>query len=174
MAKRCAICQNAYDTRYICKACKVDPANDTWTETSGGTSGTGGQGREVAVAEYRDTDRPAVFDGAARPVQYTTAERFVALGIWFGHTDAEIARTTGLSRAHVGRIRTKFLGEEMKSLPDFSWMSDESKDIIRCISDGLDDATIVIETGADADHILRIRTLMEKAGRRIPYTEHAE
>lgn len=185
MARRgCSVCENAYGTRYICAKCRQgvityrdkDGTVKTWShpslakgwvETSGDNTG---QGTEVAVEAFRETDRPAVFDGTVKAVEFTDAERAVALGIWLGHTDAHIARTTGLSRTHVGRIRTKFLGEEMK--PNFSWMTEESQQIIVLIGQDLSDEEIAATVGVGEDHVIRIRALVEKASRRIPYAEY--
>lgn len=123
--KQCAICQNAYGTRFICKKCREPevveyrdkdgktqtwvgpPRAEGWSETSGNKGDGDEPAREVAVAEYRETDVPAVFSGVFRD-EFTPNERLVAGGIWLGKTDAQIARETGLTRGEVKRIRSMF------------------------------------------------------------------
>lgn len=134
--KRCAICSNAYGTRYICAKCRKgviaykdkdgstktwqDPGlAEAWVETSGekckevvpdlGLDKHGHRRGCDSLNAYRDTDQPAIFAG--KPHVFTLAERGVADGILHGETDAQIARKTGLSYRHVVRLRAWFMKE---------------------------------------------------------------
>lgn len=175
-SRQCAIHQDAYNSRYICKPCREDPANKDWVETSG--DNTGGQYRECAVETYRDTDMPAVFDGAKEAKDWTETERIVALGLLMGKSNVEIADIAGVSRERVRQIRDKFFdGKDVDvTKPDFSWMTEDSQKILALLSatKGLSDREIAERLDVDRSHVSRMRVFFEKVKRRIPYTETVE
>lgn len=95
MNPRCVVCGDAHGTRWMCRACRADPANSGWSE-----------GRELPRDIQPGDDTRAAFERPAR--DFTATERAVARGIAAGMNDATIAFVVGISRAHVGRIRKKF------------------------------------------------------------------
>lgn len=172
MAKRCAIHQDAYGSDYICKACREDPANVDWVESSGRKGE-----REVSIESYRDTDAPAVFDGA-RPIRdWTETERSVALGLLMGKHVNELAALLQISTTLVRRIRDRFFdGKDVDvTKPDFSWMTEDSQNIIAALSEGaLTDTQIANALDVDIAHVRRMRIFFEKTQQRIPHTGQAE
>lgn len=173
--KSCAICQNAYGTRYICGTCRKDPANADWIETAGAKSDkASGQPREVLTPGPREDDVPAVFDGAKRDDGFTDTERAVALGLMMGQTNAEIARVLNLSRERVRQIRDRFFnGKDVDvTQPDFAWMTEDSQRIVAAIGQNLDDDEIANSLDVDIAHVQRMRAFLGKAARRVSYTEY--
>lgn len=167
--KRCAICSNAYGTRYICGDCRKDPANKDWVETNGDNSTT--NPREVRVPHIYEEDAPAVFDGARRDNGFSEVERAVALGLLMGRSNADIARSLDLTRERVRQIKDRFTGGKDIDVtqPNFSWMTEDSQRIIAAIGQNLEDDEIAESLDVDIRHVQRMRLFLEKATRRIPY-----
>lgn len=94
MNPRCVVCGDARGTRWMCATCRVDPANDGWSE-----------GRELPRYVQPGDDTRYAFERPAR--DFTETERAVARGIAAGLGDAEIANELGITRERVGQVRRR-------------------------------------------------------------------